>query len=739
MGIIKNQFNQIGLLNNTQIKLKNQSLFQKVISNIQYNNLLQIESKTLGCNVSTTYNYDKDTQKLINLVTSKDNQNITYTYDPVGNVIQTEDNSQLKYNYNPFYELTNAKGLQHNSVSLNTHKKQYNLKSIFHPLCNMFNINDIKKTEQYNINYNYDNSSNMNARNLTSPSLQIPTSMQIDNKSNRLLNNGIYDKCGNSKILKDKNLNWDFMNNLKFCVNNQFKEYYVYSGRQRIRKVKTDLNDNIIEEKLYIGNYELKIDKKNGRRDGLKIGDFLILHNFQKDNVWLYRYQFTNNVNSVSLELNKSGKMISYDEYYPYGGSSIHFIGDGFNKNEFGWVGQEKDEFSSLIYFGARYYCTAFCRWINPDPGGTVDGPNIWIYVNCNPITYYDVGGYGKRDKLEKLIAEMSEPGKETYSLIHYIVIISFLILIGIISFKLLNYEKPKTKPQKQLTWAKAKKMAQNDPEIRKAKVNYLQAKAELNELMGQVQDAYRLGAHVMSTVKKKGTRVYETMGEMRKKFQIQNKKIFNSKIWGQYIIDEKNNVHHVLADFNVRGMSESFHNITLNSLGNLNDPGLEYLKIPSSLAISISSFDFLEEKIKETKEANMEREKEGPRKAGVEKEEYFEGRRANYLPTEGIFGTMDDYEAGPSDEFDPEIKNKIRQMDRGGLTKLMGKLYSHGWNTTGSSDSGGHIYYKHTDETTFTIFQHAGGERDHEKNLNFDHAKTMAVWLHRNNLEHLA
>ncbi len=169
MGIIKNQFNQIGLLDNTQIKLKGQTDFKSILSNIQYNQLFQIESKTLGCNVNTTFNYDNETQKLTNINNS--HQNITYNYDPIGNIIQTDE--KLKYNYNPFYQLTIAKGVQHNSISLNTHKKQYNLKSYFKPLFNMFNINDEQKTEQYNISYNYDNSGNMKARNPTSPSLQI--------------------------------------------------------------------------------------------------------------------------------------------------------------------------------------------------------------------------------------------------------------------------------------------------------------------------------------------------------------------------------------------------------------------------------------------------------------------------------------------------------------------------------------------------------------------------------------
>jgi hypothetical protein len=52
-----------------------------------------------------------------------------------------------------------------------------------------------------------------------------------------------------------------------------------------------------------------------------------------------------------------------------------------------------------------RYYPPWLCRWINPDPAGTIDGLNLYAFVGGNPVTYYDVGGtdkWGHRKRRKK-------------------------------------------------------------------------------------------------------------------------------------------------------------------------------------------------------------------------------------------------------------------------------------------------------------------------------------------------
>jgi RHS repeat-associated protein len=53
---------------------------------------------------------------------------------------------------------------------------------------------------------------------------------------------------------------------------------------------------------------------------------------------------------------------------------------------------KEQDE-SGLIYFGQRYYDPSIGRFITPDPSGMVDGPNLYLYCNNDPINFVDLWG----------------------------------------------------------------------------------------------------------------------------------------------------------------------------------------------------------------------------------------------------------------------------------------------------------------------------------------------------------
>lgn len=52
------------------------------------------------------------------------------------------------------------------------------------------------------------------------------------------------------------------------------------------------------------------------------------------------------------------------------------------------------DDPTGLYYYGARYYAAWLGRWISCDPGGIVDGPNLYMFVRNNPLHYIDPQGY---------------------------------------------------------------------------------------------------------------------------------------------------------------------------------------------------------------------------------------------------------------------------------------------------------------------------------------------------------
>ncbi len=99
------------------------------------------------------------------------------------------------------------------------------------------------------------------------------------------------------------------------------------------------------------------------------------------------------------IELNAAGELLTYEEYFPYGGSAL-IAGKSaveVKRKEYRYSGKEKDVMTGLYYYGARYYPAWLARWINPDPAGTIDGLNLYAFVGGNPTSMIDESGNGKR------------------------------------------------------------------------------------------------------------------------------------------------------------------------------------------------------------------------------------------------------------------------------------------------------------------------------------------------------
>ncbi len=191
----------------------------------------------------------------------------------------------------------------------------------------------------------------------------------------------------------------------------------------RTRKVSERLvNGGVViekETKIYLGNYEVKClhkETKNGettilKRQTLRVMDdetcVAIIHYWEQDDLQReveqagtrkLRYQLDNHLGSVSLEVEEDAQIISYEEYFPYGGTA--FIAGRNQKEvklkEYRYSGKERDDATGLYYYGARYYVPWLGRWLKPDPAGTEDGMNMYQFVGGNPVLQVDIGGTGK-------------------------------------------------------------------------------------------------------------------------------------------------------------------------------------------------------------------------------------------------------------------------------------------------------------------------------------------------------
>jgi RHS repeat-associated protein len=178
-------------------------------------------------------------------------------------------------------------------------------------------------------------------------------------------------------------------------------------------------NVNEKEEKIYFGNYEVKklmqvsTEKETLllHRQTLRVMDgttcVAILHYWVKDDRkredknagdLSLRFQLDNHLGSVSMELDKNALLLSYEEYFPYGGTAFMA---GNNQTEvalkdYRYSGKERDDSTGLYYYGARYYAPWLGRWLCPDPAGTVDGLNLYAFVAGNPVYYSDHFGTSK-------------------------------------------------------------------------------------------------------------------------------------------------------------------------------------------------------------------------------------------------------------------------------------------------------------------------------------------------------
>ncbi|KFZ01485.1 hypothetical protein V500_00751 [Pseudogymnoascus sp. VKM F-4518 (FW-2643)] len=172
--------------------------------------------------------------------------------------------------------------------------------------------------------------------------------------------------------------------------------YYRYDARgQRVRNVverhaKCRGTPTALKERVYMGSFERfrKFATNHSitlERETLQLGDeetsFVLAETRtlgeDKGLKEMIRYQYGNHINSVSIELGQDAELISYEEYGAFGNSTY----------------RASHHMNGLYYYGARYYLPGICRWISCDPGGLSDGPNLYLFVKCNPVSKSDPNG----------------------------------------------------------------------------------------------------------------------------------------------------------------------------------------------------------------------------------------------------------------------------------------------------------------------------------------------------------
>jgi len=107
------------------------------------------------------------------------------------------------------------------------------------------------------------------------------------------------------------------------------------------------------------------------------------------------RYQLNNHLGSCSVEIDDTAAIISYEEYHPYGTTSLWLCKSSIEVRDrrFRYTGKEKDQESGLYYHGNRYYAAWLARWVSCDPSGIRTSTNTYQYSHNTPVNLIDPNG----------------------------------------------------------------------------------------------------------------------------------------------------------------------------------------------------------------------------------------------------------------------------------------------------------------------------------------------------------
>jgi RHS repeat-associated protein len=476
--VIRRVYNEANLLERVEVNLRSaeangEPVWTTFVRNIDYDPKGQRRRVEYGNGVTTRYEYDLLTFRLVRLITQRDEavfpgdcpeppptdwpgcqvQNLHYTYDPVGNITSIRDHAQQTvffrnrrvepssdYTYDALNRLICAAGREHlGQVDGAPIRSSYDDA----PRVGIaWSANDGNAMGRYIERYGYDAAGNLlKVRHRGShpanpgwtrtyayrePSLiEDGTNGMLLKLTNRLSATTVgheaperycHDAHGNTTRMPhlggtypEPNIHWDYRDQIRqIDLRDGGTAYYVYdAGGLRVRKV-VETSAGVVEERLYLGGFE--IFRRRQRADLLERETLHIVDDKQRIALVetriadtarsdraprrLIRYQLADHLGSACLELDRRARIISYEEYTPYGSTSYQSVRSRIGTpKRYRYTGKERDEESGLAYHGARYYAPWLGRWTRADPLGIAAGLNVYVYAAANPVRLTDPSG----------------------------------------------------------------------------------------------------------------------------------------------------------------------------------------------------------------------------------------------------------------------------------------------------------------------------------------------------------
>ena len=476
---VRFSYNLAGLLEQVDANVREETaagalVWTPFVTDIDYDAKGQRTGVVYGNNVVSSYEYDPLTNRLAHVLTQRDAvafpgdsapppagwpgkevQNLSYTYDPVGNITYVRDDAQqtiffrntrvepsAAFTYDPLYRLLEATGREHlgqtagipdpptapdfrngfhtrldhpgDGAAMGTYLEQF----VYDAVGNILTLQHTRTNPNqpgWSRGYTY-----------ATPSVLEPAKMGNQLTSSALgggpAEPNVHDAHGNIVGMSHLSLmQRDYRDQLQASARQAVTSgtpettWYTYDATgQRARKVtvaaaaagQTPVR---LRERIYFGGFEIYREFQNDgvgvqlERETLHVMDgprrVAQVESRTRGNepgvaAKLTRYVLDNHLSSASVELDERARIISYEEYFPYGSSSYQAVRDTLETpNRYRYTGQERDEETGLYYHGARYFAPWLGRWVSCDPAGPIDGTNLYKYASDNPVKLRDPTG----------------------------------------------------------------------------------------------------------------------------------------------------------------------------------------------------------------------------------------------------------------------------------------------------------------------------------------------------------
>jgi RHS repeat-associated protein len=292
-------YNEANLLERVDAKLRGAEDATAFVTGVSYDAKGQRTQIDYGNGATTNYEYDTETFRLTRLRTTRASddaklQDLSYTYDPVGNITAIRDDAQqtiyfknevvtasAEYEYDAIYRLINATGREHlgqTGSQVNAPRQPDHDDSFW---ANLPHPGDGQAMGNYTERYNYDEVGNILKMIHAAASGSWTRKYEYEQTSNRLLRTSNpsgsltdkYDHDAHGNMIRMPHLplmEWDFKDQLQATSRQVVNDggtpettWYVYdSGGQRVRKVterQAAVDEKITRkaERIYLGGFEI--------------------------------------------------------------------------------------------------------------------------------------------------------------------------------------------------------------------------------------------------------------------------------------------------------------------------------------------------------------------------------------------------------------------------------------------------------------------------------------------------